>query len=149
MQFYLSTLTITCRDADGGSRGTWGGISDEYSNTKILHAMAEAQPVSYIHIHQPVLQNAARCKRPFSRFRNQLLTEVGLCGALLLRCQCRSGLCKVRVGGLDEGLDGGDYAGCGLALESLGFESLDNEGKDLCGLGEDGLILSVIMLAMA
>jgi hypothetical protein len=44
---------------------------------------------------------------------------------------------------LDKGLDVCDDFGGGLALESLGFEGLDDEGEDFGGLGEDGLVLSV------
>jgi len=64
----------------------------------------------------------------------QRLAEVGLCCALLLRCQCGSRLAEVGVCGLDEGLDGCYNACCGLALEGFGFEGLDDKVEDLGGL---------------
>jgi hypothetical protein len=133
----------------GDNLGCMGGINDEYSNLKALHLTAEAhRPASYVHSHQSVRQNAARCKRSFSHFGFdvQILAEVSLSSALLLRCECRSGLCQVGVCGLDQSLDGGDDASSGLALEGLGFEGLHDEGEHRGGLGEDSLVLSIVML---
>lgn len=64
----------------------------------------------------------------------QRLAKVRLGGALLFRCECGSGLGEVGASGLDERLDGSDDAGCGLALEGLGFECLHDKGEDLGGL---------------
>jgi hypothetical protein len=73
----------------------------------------------------------------------QRLAKVRLRSALLLGSQRGGCLGEIGVCSLDEGFDGVDDAGGGLALEGLGFEGLDDEGEDFGGLGEDCLVLSV------
>jgi hypothetical protein len=104
-----------------------------------------------IRTHDAFPRYCSILRRPIKLTREskttQRLAEVRLRSTLLLRRQRGSRLGQIGVCGLDERLDGRYDAGRGLALEGLGLEGLDNEGEDLCGLGEDGLVLSVGVLA--
>lgn len=79
----------------------------------------------------------AVCEQPV-----QTLAEIGLRGTLLLRCQSRGSLTKIRAGRLNERLHGCDDTVRGLSLQGLSLEGLHNIVEDLCGLREHSLVLS-------
>lgn len=81
--------------------------------------------------------------QPLPRLLNSAqLAEISLHNPLLLGRQPRNHLSEIDVGGLHEGLDRVDDAGCCLALQSLGFEGLGDELEDFDGLAVDGWVLS-------
>ena len=72
------------------------------------------------------------------------LTKVHLHGTLLLRSERAGYLCQVGVGRLDKRLHSSDNVLSNLALQSLGFEGLDDENEGLRWVADNGWVLPTI-----